>query len=187
MKFHLRPIALLLLIIVAGCAKVKDRSVLLRGVETRQVRLELKHTKISDLSIRVPVGFMSEWTEEAHYDKFFIYMPQDTGDVQKGMITLDITPNPPKLIPDTAKYARSIGRIGEHEVPWREMTVVDDDGAKLYQREMVTKDIFTGLENYGSTSGIVLHAFVVGSDSLLVERLTAVVETLALPPLKPNL
>ena len=192
MKLPSRPLQFLFPILAVaalgmGCAKVKDRSGLLRGVATQDVRLELRHTKISDLTIRIPTGFVSEWTEEAHFDKFFIYRPQDTGDVQKGMVTLDVTPNPPKMIPDTASYTRSIGHIAGHDAQWREMTVVELDGAKLYQREMVTKDIFTGLENYSNLQGLVLHAFVVGSDSLLVERLTAVVETIALPPLKPNL
>jgi hypothetical protein len=187
MKLRSRILPIALIVVLAACAKVKDRSVLLRGVAMHDVRLELKHTNITDLNIRVPAGFVSEWTEEAHYDKFFLFEPKDTGDVQQGMVTLDITPDPAKLIPDTAKYQRSVGKMGEHEVQWRERTIVNDDGSKLFQREMVTHDLFAGLEKYGKQQGLVLHAFVVGSDSNLVERLTAVVETISLPPSKPNL
>jgi hypothetical protein len=187
MKLRTLLSAFLIIALFTGCAKVKDRSILLRGVPTQPITMALAHTKVGDLTMRVPAGFVAEWTQEARYDKFFIYEPKDTGDVQKGMVTLDITPDPAKLIADTSKYERSIGKMGDHEIQWRERTVVGDDGSKLYQREMVTRDLFSGLENYSKDKGVVLHAFVVGSDSLLVERLTATVETIAMPPLKPNL
>lgn len=182
------PILLaIVLLLASGCAKVKDRSALLRDVPTEQVRMEPRHTQISGMTILIPKGFVVEWTEEARYDKFYIYEPKDTGDVQQGMVTIDITPDPAKLIPDTATYERSRGKMGEMEIQWRERSVIEPPAAKLFQREMVTRDIFKDAEKYNRHEGLVLHAFVVGTDSLLVERLTATVETIALVPMKPNL
>jgi len=177
----------LVVLLLPGCAKVKDRSALLRDIPTEQVRMEPRHTQVAGMTLRIPKGFVVEWTEEARYDKFYIYEPKDTGDVQQGMVTLDITPDPAKLIPDTAKYERSVGKMGEHEVQWRERTVTEPPAAKLFQREMVTRELFKDAEKYNRVEGLVLHAFVVGTDSLLVERLTATVETISLVPMKPNL
>jgi hypothetical protein len=179
---------LLILILAAGagCTQHKDRAALMRGVKTTQLQLDCKHTDLPSLLITVPSGFASDWTKEARYDKFFIFDPADTGEVQKGMILIDVTPAPPKQIPDSADYKKSLGTLNGEEVQWREMTFIEEsDSSKVYQREMQTNAPYRSLSFVDKK--MVIHAFVVGSDPKLVELLTACVETLKALPSKPNL
>ncbi len=174
-------------IALCGCGKSRDRSVALRGVRTHTATLDARHTGMGGISIRLPEEYAAEWTEESKHDKFYIYRPNDTAAVQAGMLIIDITPAPLKSIPDTAVYEKVGGKIGEHAVEWRERVVVGDDNDTLYQREVASREPLAQRGRYNDTQALVLHAFVVGSNAMQVERLAAAVETIALLPMKPNL
>jgi hypothetical protein len=51
---------------------------------------------------------------------------------------------------------------------------------------MVSKELIKGYNSVKGEGPLLVHAFVVGSDSLLVERLTASIETIIVKP-RPNL
>lgn len=187
--FHRVLLTLLVTVICVtsfeGCTRRKDRAELLRGIRLAELRLQPKHTDVNDMSMKAPDGFAVEWTAEAQEDKFYIYDPRDTGSVQQAMIVIDITRAPSKLIPDTAAYERSLGQASGHDVQWRERTIVDDEGTKVHQREMVTADLLA--DAAAGDARFLMHAFVVGSNETLVERLAASVETITVLPAKPNL
>lgn len=181
---------LLVMLFATGCIPRKDRGELLKNVETLAVRMENTHTDVPDLLIRVPSNFVVEWTKEARYEKYFIYNPRDTGEVQKGMAIIDITPYPALHIADTAEnLEKSIGMIGGEkgrEVIWKEFTVEELGSAPLYQRETTVTGMFEEADKFREVKHS-LHAFIVGSDPELVEVLTASVETITVLPRKPNL
>lgn len=173
-------------LLIVGCTPRRDRARLLKDVETIAVRMENLHTRVPDLLIRVPTRFVVEWTSEARYDKYFIYDPKDTADVQKGMVMIDVAPFPARQIPDTSDVGRSIGTIDGHDVIWREYVVEDMEGPPLHQREMTSAEVFEEAERFVEEKRV-LHAFVVGTDPELVELLTGAVETITVLPRKPNL
>lgn len=181
---------LLALLFITGCIPRKDRGKLLKNVETLAVRMENTHTNVPDLLIRIPSGFVVEWTKESRYEKYFIYNPKDTGEVQKGMVILDITPYPARHIADTVEnLKKSIGTIGGEdgkEVIWKEYTVEEIGSAPLYQRETTLAGLFEDADRFKEVKNT-LHAFIVGSDPDLVELLTASVETITVLPRKPDL
>ncbi|MEP7218663.1 MAG: hypothetical protein ABI876_07080 [Bacteroidota bacterium] len=187
----MKPISLVFLIsilTIGGCVPRKDRSGLLKGIKTAQVRLDPRHTELPPLEITLPDGFVASWTTEAKYDQFYIFNPADTGDVQHAMLVVEVTPYPPRQIPDSARFEKSRGGIGDIDVDWRELTIIDEiDSAKLYQREMTTGEVFKKGGGTYADKGIAFHAFVVGSDPKLVEKLTAAVETVKVLPARPNL
>jgi hypothetical protein len=179
---------LALMLVVTGCVRRKDRSGVLKGIRTVELHLTNRHTLAPDLVIRVPEGFVESWFEEAQYDKFYILDPSDSGETTRGTIQLDITPVPYWSIRDTAKFERTRGSIGEHDVDWREtkLTSPGDTTRTIYQREMVQREIFNQLRSPDGTGELTLHALIVGSDPKLVEQLTAAVESIRVLPLKPN-
>lgn len=183
-------VVLIAMLFVTGCIPRKDRGELLKNVETLAVRMENTHTDVPDLLIRVPSGFVVEWTKEARYEKYFIYNPKDTGEVQKAMAIIDITPYPARHIADTAKgLKKSIGTIGGEEgseVIWKEFTVEELGSEPLYQRETTVTGLFEEADRFKEVKNV-LHAFIVGTDPDLVEILTASVETITVLPRKPNL
>jgi hypothetical protein len=179
-------LAILAVLATAGCTPRKDRARLLRDVETIAVRMVNEHTGLPDFLIKVPTGFVVEWTRESRYDKYFIYNPRDSGDVQKGMAVIDVTPYPARQIPDSLKVKRSIGQMAGHDVKWTEYTVGEPGEPALYQREMTSYAPFEEIEKYKDHKNA-LHVFVVGSDQNLVEILTAAAETITILPRKPNL
>lgn len=179
-------LAILVALAAAGCAPRKDRAKLLQNVETVSVRMVNEHTGLPDFLIRVPPGFVVEWTKEARYEKYFIYNPQDTGDVQKGMAVIDVTPFPARQIPDSLKVSRSIGTMGGRDVKWTEYTVQEPGEPPLYQRETTSYDLLKDLVKYQEEKPAI-HVFVVGSDEALVEMLTASAETLSILPRKPDI
>jgi hypothetical protein len=182
----------------AACVSKKDRLPLLKGIRTTQLKLSATRSNAPDFIVTVPEGFESEWIgeEKSIYDKFYIFNRNDTGAIQLGMAYFDITPAPRWLIPDSVEYTRSGGSIAGHDIEWREdvfdptkqegNTFASSNGKKLFRREMISKELIQG---YNSTKGegpLLVHAFIVGSDSLLVERLTASIETIVVTP-RPNL
>ncbi|HVZ41395.1 MAG TPA: hypothetical protein VHI13_19095 [Candidatus Kapabacteria bacterium] len=170
-----------------GCTPRKDRSAQLRGVRMEEIRLLNRHTGVNDITMMVPEGFASEWTRENRFDKFFVYSPADTGQTQRGMLVIDVEPSPIHIIPDTAECERYRGRVADADVIWRERTITGDAGERLYQRETMTAELFPQSRIRNVSEPVMFHAFVVGSDSILVNRLTAAVETIRFQPLKPNL
>ncbi len=186
MNVHSLCALVLVVVLATGCASRKDRSGLLRGVKTEQLILKCAHTDLPDLTITVPAGFVADWTKEARYDNFYLFDPADTGEVQKGMIVIDVTPESRKQIPDSVDFQKFIGTLGGKDIQWRELTFVDElDSSKVYQREVQTNVLYEPLSYVDKK--MVVHAFVVGSDPKLVEILTAAVETLKVLPSKPNL
>ncbi len=178
--------ALLAVLVTAGCTPHKDRSKLLQDVELLTVRMVNEHTGLPDLLIKVPSGFVVEWTKEARYEKYFIYDPKDSGDVQSGMAVIDVTPYPSTLIADSLKIQRSIGDLAGANVVWKEYSIEEPGTPTLYQREMTSNKIFAEASKY-KDEAFTMHAFVVGTDHDLVEILTASVETITVLPQKPNL
>jgi hypothetical protein len=183
------PALLLLLVSVvlsslSGCVSRKDRSSLLKGIATEQVTLQTVYTQFADLVLTVPEGFETERVEEGvTYDKYYIFDRVDTGDTQHGMIVLDIKSSPNWIIKDTSEYTRSKGSIGKDEdVIWREAKITTDVGKVVFQREMIQEDLLRSASSSVSDNPLFIHAFVVGSDSLLVERLTASVESIVVKP-----
>jgi hypothetical protein len=176
----------------------KDRSPLLKGIKTAQVTLSATRSNAPDFIVTVPDGFETEWVgeEKSAYDKFYIFNRDDTGAVQHGMAIIDIAPSPRWLIRDTADYSRSGGSIAGHDIEWREEVVdpsteeenafASSTGKRLFRREMVSKELIEGYHSAKGEGPLLVHAFVVGSDSLLVERLTASIETIVVRP-RPNL
>lgn len=177
----------LLALSAPACARKKNRAALLKGVPTETARLENEHTGVDDMEITVPSGYVVEWTSEARHDKYYVYRPSDTAEVQRAMVVLDVTSAIVKMIPDTASYERVVGRLAGHDVEWRERTVLEIDGSRLYQREMTTREPLRSKDVYHRVERPAIHAFVVGWDEAEVERLVAAVETLRMLPMKPNL
>jgi hypothetical protein len=187
-----------LLVCVAGCVSKKDRSPLLKGIRTTQVTLSATRSNAPDFIVTVPEGFESEWVgeEKSDYDKFYIFNRNDTGDIQHGMAYIDIAPAPRWLIRDTADYSRSRGSIAGHDIEWREEVFdpsteegnafASSTGKRLFRREMISKDLIEGYHSARGEGPLLVHAFIVGSDSLLVERLTASIESIVVKP-RPNL
>lgn len=178
--------ALLMTGLLGACAPKKDRSALLKGIPTEKIRLEMEHTTAPDLEITVPKGFIANWAKEARYDKFYIYDPADTGVTQRGLLIVDLSPTPALSIPDSAKTDKSRGTIADESVTWRE-AVLKDETPHVHQREMVQKDLLGRYQSSDNAGPIILHAIIAGSDSTLVERLTASVESIKVLPAKPNL
>lgn len=175
-----------LVLISAGCVARKDRSGLLKGIPTTQVRLEPQHTDAPDLMITLPQGFQAEWVKEARYDKFYIYNLADTGATQRALLIVDLSPTPILSIDDTAKVEKSRGDVAGNKVIWTE-SVFHDDTVNVYQRETIQRDILKIYQGTDHSGPLVLHAIVAGRDRDLVEKLTASVETIQVLPGKPNL
>lgn len=170
-------LATVLAVATAACQQRKDRSDRLEGVPTVERRLETRHTPVSDLVIVLPEAVSNvEWEPKARFDNFFITDPSDFGEVQQGLMVVNVSPRPYMSIPDSIDTEDFTGTIAGHDVTWREYTVVKPDGSQFFQREMVMRQLFEG---YGTGDApLLLHVFVGGSSYELVERLTAAAETI---------
>jgi hypothetical protein len=172
---------LAVVVAVGACRSSKDRSALLDGVATVEHRLNTRIMPVPDLTIRVPEAMSDiEWDRHARFDNFFITNPGDTGEVQQGMIVINVSPSTMSFIADTVDVDEFIGTIAGQDVVWREYTVVGPDGSQLYQRETVQQELFAPFKAHPDQPAVLLQAFIVGSNYDLVEKLTASVETLTL-------
>jgi hypothetical protein len=172
---------------IGGCTPHKDRTELLKGVRTEEVRLESKHTGGPTIVMPVPEGFGLDWTEDARHDNFILYDPKDTSTVQRGMIIVNITPFFVQH-GDTGEADRSIGKIAGAELEWRETVMPILEGADtVFQREAVQKELLKGYPSPDKNGPLLLHVFVVGSDPKLVEMLMGCVESMKILPGKPNI
>jgi hypothetical protein len=171
----------------AGCAAPrKDRTSLLKGIPTKQVHLAPTHTGAPEIVMTVPAQYAVDWTEEARYDNFLIFDPQDTGVVQRGMIAVNITPKPVQHVEDSVKGTYSIGSISGNDLKWRETTDPGFDDVPVYQREATQKELLKTYPSPDKNGPLVVHVFIVGSDPKLVELLMGAVETMKILPGKPN-
>jgi hypothetical protein len=178
---------LLPLVLLVGCVPHKDRSGELKGIRTVRVRIVNTQTKAPDLEITLPEGFSVISEDRWQYDKFYIQDSRDSGETQRGLIQLDVTPSPLQSIRDTNKFERSRGSIAAEDVDWREARIVDESGVPIYQREMTQSTLLKNFRSPDGRGALVLHALVTGSDPKVVEQLTASVETIKVLPPKPNL
>ncbi len=162
-----------------GCEQHKDRSALIRSVPSTEIRLHTEHTNAPDLTMRVPTAFSDiDWTRNARYDNFMISNPDDTAEIQHGLLVVNVTPSPVHHIPDSVDVDNVIGRLAGKDVEWHEFTVIKPDGSKLYQREAFVRSLLSGYTANGTGPDLVLHVFVVGTSYELVETLTSAAETL---------
>ncbi len=180
------------LLLAAGCStSLKDRSVLLKGVQLTDVVLHCTRTDIADIALKVPVGFDVVELRETQNDKFLIGRSSDTG-IVTGQIIITVAPGPTRVIGDTAKYEKSAAAMLGVNVGWREYTFIEEGvelgsyGPPIYQREALSID---PLERFNKQRGapLSMHVIVAGRDSLTVERLMASVQTMRFLPSKGNL
>lgn len=190
-----QPLSLILLILAtalmatfgaSGCREHRDRSGLLKAVPTTDIRFTAVKTGVGDFSITLPQPFVIDAEAGAQSDVFFFTDLSDTGEVQKGMIYLTIALKPLVFIPDTADVSITGGNIGGEDLDWKESRDIAINGALLYQREAIAQKLLTMNPSPGTTGSFIMQAFVVGTDSVLVERLMAAVETIKSVP-KANL
>lgn len=186
---HLSPIAIcaaILLLAMPGCIPKKDRAKLLEDVPTSELRLDPKNTEAAELTMKVPAGFQSDWTSNAQYDKFIIFDPSDSGDVQRGMVIVNITPIPLAHVPDSIDDDHSMGAIEGKSLKWRETVAYGEDSVRIYQREAVQTELLKLYPSPDREGPLIVHVFVVGRDPKLVELLMGAVETIKIIPGKPN-
>ncbi len=170
------PALLLLPLLAGGCGSTSDRSRLLAGTETVEMTLQPTRTGVNGLKIRIPRGFDAEGTSEAKYDMFYIFDRRDTGTVQKAMAVIQVHPAPLQILADSAVIRYSSARVDGRRSEWRE-GITENEGERVHQRELRRDGLF---EPRNGAPEPLLHAFVVGTDSALVELLMASVESLRL-------
>jgi hypothetical protein len=167
-----------LVALTTGCATRREHRELLKGIETKQIELDPRHTRAPKLTLTVPARYESDWTAQASYDTFILIDPGDDSDVQRGMLVIRVTPSPITQIPDSVKPRRVRSSLGEETIEWREFAFTDDQGVRVHQREATHDDIFKLFKDPKSGQSLRLSLFVVGSDSLLVEQLMGSAETI---------
>jgi hypothetical protein len=172
-------LAVLVSLVVCGCVPRRDHTELLRGIATKQMKLEPKITRAPGLELRVPQNYHSDWTANANYDAFIILDPDDESDVQHGMLVVNITPAPVNHIADTLETRRVRSMLAGRTIEWRERSYVDGDGVRVHQREAIREGLFRMFKDPKSGRELVMQIFVVGSDSVLVERLMGAAETIS--------
>lgn len=181
------PLLVALSIVAGGCVTRRDHAELLKGIPTKQIVLEPRNTKAPNLKLRVPVDFDADWTRDAAYDSFIIVDPDDDGDVQRGILVLNVTAGPVQHIDDTLKTSYTRSTIAGETVEWRERAFVDEEGNTIHQRETMRPGLFEHFKDPKSGRDLVLQVFVVGTDSLLVEQLMGSAETIAAGGGRPDL
>lgn len=184
---RMRRALLLLMATVTGCAPASDRAKLLQGMKTMPCQASCLHTGAPDVSVSLPAGFVIEPMAEATYDMMYIYDPLDTGSVQKGLAVLNITPIPVITVGDVPGIRKVNGVLNGMKVTWNERAVFSQEQTRLYQKECIETKSLRGYYIQRAGQPLKLHVLVVGTDSMLVERLTACVETLKLTQQHPNL
>jgi hypothetical protein len=172
------PISLLAALLVAGCSTRRDHTVLLKGIDTKDLLLEPKITRAPQLKLRVPVDFDADWTRDASYDSFILIDPDDDGDVQRAMLIINVTAAPVQHIDDTLKTGHTRSTLAGGTIEWHERSFVDEERNTIYQREAVRSGLFENFKDPKSGRDLVLQVFVVGTDSVLVERLMGSAETI---------
>lgn len=172
-------VAAVLFVVFGGCASRRDHTELLRDVETKEMVLDPRNTRGPELRLRVPSAFESDWTANVGHDSFIIFDPDDDeSGVQRGMLVVNVTSAPISHIDDTLETRHVRSMIADGTVEWRERSFEDDDGMTIHQRETTRAGLFDLYKDPKTGGELVLHIFVVGSDSVLVERLMGSAETI---------
>lgn len=175
MQFRL-SILLLLAFLLIGCKPTSDRASALQGVRLVPFSMQFSRTKVPDLSIQVPFGFMVEAVSETKHDMFYIVNPNDSSNPQRGMAVIQVRQAPIPIIPDSSAARKSKGMLFGEGIDWNE-AALDDETPRVLQREVIVEGLFPS--KGADAEPMKLQAFVVGMDSALVERLVACVETLS--------
>jgi hypothetical protein len=186
MRLRLTSIVLLAALAAAGCATRRDHTELLRSVRTKKLVLEPKITHAPTLTLTVPEAFVSDWTAQASYDSFIIYDPLDNGDVQRGMLVVNVTTAPVHHIDDTLKTGHVRSSLADATIEWRERSYRNDEGDTVHQREAIRTGMFDLFKDPKTGRELMLQVFVVGADSALVERLMGSAETIVAGGGKPD-
>lgn len=171
---------------LGGCATRRDHTALLAGIRTKQMTLEPLNTRAPLLTLRVPASFERDWTKNSANDRFIIFDPDDSGDVQRGMLIVNVTSSVFNHIHDSLETDHSRSTIAGETVEWRERVFTNDDGIVLHQREALLKGAFDLYTDPKSQQALVLQVFVVGTDSILVERLMGSAETIVVGGGRPD-
>lgn len=182
------PLSLLLAasIAVSSCATRRDHTELLKGVETKVIELEPKITRAPLLKLRAPVDFYADWTRDAAYDSFIIINPDDDGDVQRGMLVVNVTSAPIQHIDDSLETGYTRSTLAGETIEWRERSFLDEDSNRVYQRETIRRGLFENFKDPKTGRELVLQVFVVGTDTLLVGRLMGSAETIVVGGGRPD-
>lgn len=161
-----------------GCATRRDHTVLLKGIPTKNLLLEPKNTRAPQLNLTVPVDFDADWTRDAAYDSFIIINPDDDGDVQRGILVINVTSSPVEHIADTLETSHTRATIAGETVEWRERSFIDEEKYVIHQRETIRTGMFKNFKDPKTGRELVLQVFVVGTDTALVGQLQGAAETI---------
>jgi hypothetical protein len=171
---------------LGACAARQDHTRLLQGIPTSELTLTPQHTRAPELTLRLPRGFTYDWTAEADYDAFIIYNPSDTGDYQRGMLVINVAPSPVRHIPDSIDAHHVRAAVLGKTIEWRGISEREVNGLEIHKREAIVRDLFPLYKHPKSGQDLVLQAFVVGTDSVLVGRLMGSAESITTKNARPD-
>lgn len=172
---------------IAGCATRRDHTELLKGITTKEIKLDPKNTHAPEIRLRIPEVFETDWTPSDGPDTFIIFDPTDSEDsVQRAMLIVKVAADPFKHIADSLDTRHTRSNIAGGTVEWRERSFKDDAGKVVHQREALREGVFKLVSDPRTNRPLVLQVFVVGTDSSLVEQLMGSAETISVGGGRPD-